>query len=242
MDEDLPSSQFRDDGVVILRGAFSAEAVVLREMLWRHIESTTPVRFHDPATWAFDGHVGLRAIEERSIWHPVHGSKPVVDALAAIFGAGGWTPPGPPHLLVSFPVSRPWSMPAGQWHVDFGHDRPTWPVDAVKMFALLDTVEPGGGGTLLLQGGHRLVERAGLGDRELFDSDPYLKRLNAGGAGRDVLGETVEVHGVPICPVEVTGEAGDVVLTHMQVFHSPAPNVSSRPRQMLGNTVAAGRQ
>jgi ectoine hydroxylase-related dioxygenase (phytanoyl-CoA dioxygenase family) len=39
--------------------------------------------------------------------------------------------------------------------------------------------------------------------------------------------------------VEVTGRAGDVVLTHMQVSHSPSPNTTTRPRQMIGASFVA---
>jgi hypothetical protein len=231
---------FREEGVVALRGAFSvADAAELRAMLWRHVESTTPVRQSDPATWSFDGHLGLRALEERGVWHPVHGSSAVVDALDEIVGVGAWKPPSAPHLLLTFPRDEPWVMPHGQWHIDFGFELPTWPTFAVKMFALLDTLEPGGGGTLLLKGSHRLVDKAGTDESHLFDSDPYLRMLQSAGGGRGILGQAADVHGVRLRPVEITGEAGDVFLVHMHVFHSPSPNTASRPRQMIGSTFNA---
>lgn len=244
--DDVDAS-FRDDGVVVLRSAFSADdAAFLRDQVWHHIETTTTVRRDDAATWNSDGNFALRAVEQRSIWSAVHSSSPALDALDAIFGVEGWAPPGPPQILLSFPTEGPWEMPGG-WHVDFGTDRPTWPVPAVKMFALLDTVEPAGGGTLLLCGSHRLVERLAEmngGPVDPWDdasrpleSDPYLRRLLAGGDDRALIDAPAEAHGVPLRPVEISGEPGDVVLTHMQVFHSPAPNTSTRPRQMLGNAI-----
>jgi hypothetical protein len=43
--------------------------------------------------------------------------------------------------------------------MDCGFEEPTWPVSGVKLFAFFDDVDPEGGGTLLLSGSHRLVER-----------------------------------------------------------------------------------
>jgi hypothetical protein len=40
---------------------------------------------------------------------------------------------------------------------------------------------------------------------------------------------------VTIQPLELTGEPGDVVLTHMHVLHAPAPNTGRMPRLMVGN-------
>lgn len=217
---------FEDEGFVVLRGAFSQEdAGLSREMIWRHIESSSPVRFADPGTWEYDGNFGLRAVEERAVWHAVHTNESVRAALDELFGPGEWSPPGPPQVLLTFPEAGPWRMPSG-WHVDFGDDDPVWPVSAVKMFALLDAVEPAGGGTLLLAGSHLI---------DTIEPADFTSGLLAGGGDRDLLGVATEVKGVTTTPVEITGDAGDIFLTHMRVFHSPAPNVTSRPRQMLAN-------
>jgi ectoine hydroxylase-related dioxygenase (phytanoyl-CoA dioxygenase family) len=151
-------------------------------------------------------------------------------------------------VLLSFPTEEPWCLPAG-WHIDYGWDLPTWPVFAVKMFALLDDVEPEGGGTLLLKGSHRLVERLAehygrpvdpwAHDERPLQSVPAVRDFLAGLGTRAQLGAPMEAFGVELCPVEVSGQAGDIVITHMHVFHSPAPNATSRPRQMLGNSFRA---
>lgn len=235
---------FRETGVVTLRSAFDIDAAAfLRSMIWRHIEQRTPARLDDPDTWAFEGNFGLREVEDRDVWHAVHNGPSVMAALDEIFEGRRVATPPAPQVLLSFPANGPWKLPTG-WHIDVGFELPTFPVFAVKMFALLETVEPGGGGTLLLEGSHRLLEpfakleggplRRG-DDERLLESDDYLTSLRRGGGNRSLLNRPVEVHGVPVCPVEITGDAGDVVLTHMQVWHCPSPNTTSRPRQMLGN-------
>ena len=80
-------------------------------------------------------------------------------ALDAIFAPSGWEPPKPgAQILMTFPSPDPWVMPTG-WHMDCGFELPTWPVFAVKLFAFFGPVKREGGGTLLLSGSHRLVER-----------------------------------------------------------------------------------
>ena len=58
-----------------------------------------------------------------------------------------------------------------------------------------------------------------------------------GRATRRSLGERIDVEGLDLRPVEITGDPGDMVVAHIQVFHAPAPNATARPRQMIGNTV-----
>ena len=142
-------------------------------------------------------------------------------------------------------------MPRG-WHIDFGLDRPTWPVFAAKIFAFFDTVEPGGGGTLVLEGSHRLQERFAAATSqdlatpaahdEFMHSYEWVERVSRGGTPqhpmRDLIDRWHEVDGVPLRVSELTGEPGDIVLTHMQVLHSPAPNAGTRPRQMMGLDIA----
>ncbi len=100
----------------------------------------------------------MRTVEERAIGAPVLANPVVVDALDAIFEPAPWSPPRSPQVLMTFPADGPWRVPSG-WHTDYGSERPTRPVFAVKMFAFLDDVGGEGGGTLVLLGFHRLLER-----------------------------------------------------------------------------------
>lgn len=240
------ATEVAERGAVWLRAASTADELApLHQMVWRHVEATTPVRLADPTTWSFDGSFGLRRVEERPAWSVLHSNPHVVRALDEILGAGCWEQPTNRQILLTFPTPPPWSMPSG-WHVDFACEQPTWPVPAVKLFTLLDRVEPGGGGTVVLLGSHRLVEQMAKGEgappdaervHALLDSHPHLRRLRNGSGDRELLDEEVVVRGVPLRPVELSGDAGDTFVTHIHVFHAPAPNVGDRPRQMVGAAV-----
>ncbi len=45
------------------------------------------------------------------------------------------------------------------------------------------------------------------------------------------------MNGVPVEVRELTGKPGDVVVTHLHVYHAASPNVGTVPRQMLGKTI-----
>lgn len=246
MSDDI-AEQFRDTGVVRVNGAFTTgEATAIRDMVWRQIEQRSRVRRAEPATWAAatEGSFGLSALAGRPEFWPVVGNDAVRGTLDVIFGKGGWRIPAPPRaqVLLSFPRPTPWVMPSG-WHIDFGFDEPTWPVCAVKIFAFFDDVKPECGGTLVLEGSHRLVARFAETEPDATEDDfvpshPWLERLARGGSAaaslRELVGEPHEVDGIPLRVVELTGAAGDVVITHIQVMHSPSPNTGDTPRQMLG--------
>lgn len=244
------AEQFRETGVVRIDGAFtSAEASAIHAMVWRQIEARSTVRRADPDSWAAaqDGSFGLGGLGGRPEFWAVVGNTAVGQALDVIFGPAEWRVPRKVQVLLTFPQPGRWVMPTG-WHIDFGFTRPTWPVFAVKVFSFFDEVRPKGGGTLVLEGSHRLVERFAATDPPTSDgaeaedafvpSYPWLAELTRGGTEAnprsELIGESHEVDGVPLRVVELTGAPGDVVITHMHVMHSPSRNTGETPRQMLG--------
>jgi len=128
----------------------------------------------------------------------------------------GWWP-------VSFPGFE--DPPYGDdWHIEGGWFRHhVWsPEQALLNLFCFSTVEPGGGGTLLVEGSHHLAahilweaEPDGL-EKDDFD-EPLCAILDQSGW-----------QGV----VEVVAEEGDVVLAHPLLFHASNPNRGSRPRVM----------
>lgn len=248
MDHDF-AHRFRETGAVRADGAFtSAEATDIREVVWRHIEERSAVRYGRPETWsaASAGSFGLSSLVRRPEFAAVTQNPSVRDALRTIFDGEVWEALGF-KVLLTFPEKAAWVMPRG-WHVDFGLERPTWPAFAVKIFAFFDTVEPEGGGTLVMEGSHRLHERfaaetsqdlaSPAAHHELMHKHKWVERVVRGGRAahpmRELIGEWNDVDGIPLRVTELTGRPGDVVLTHMHVLHSPAPNAGTRPRQMLG--------
>jgi len=141
--------------------------------------------------------------------------------------------------------------------VDCGFEQATWPVRSVKLFAFFGEVGPRGGGTMLLPGTHRLVDRyreslpkpAGAGTenwRPFMRHHPWLARLLYGADlpdhGRSLVGAAAEIYGVPVQVVELTGSPGDVVVTHLHIFHARSPNTGTVPRLMLGKEIRRADQ
>jgi Phytanoyl-CoA dioxygenase (PhyH) len=246
-------SRFEASGVVRLQSAFAADQVaVMREAVWRHAERQAGLRRDDPASWAGSPVLNWQGLKRDPAFGPLADNQPVRDALDVIFGAGGWQRPRPgAQILFSLPEPGPWVLPDG-WHMDCGFEQPTWPVRSVKLFAFLSEVGPQGGGTMLLAGTHRLVDRyreclpapAGAGKenwRPFMRHHPRLARLLDGACrpdrGRRLVGEAGEIDGVPVQVLELTGSPGDVVLTHLHVFHARSSNTGTVPRLMLGKEI-----
>jgi len=246
-------SRFEAVGVVRLPGAFAAEqATAMRKAIWRHAELQAGLRPGDPASWAGSPVLNWQGVRRDPALRPLADNQSVRDALDVIFGAGGWQRPRVgAQILFSLPEAGPWVLPDA-WHMDCGFEHATWPVRSVKLFAFFGEVGPRGGGTLLLPGTHRLVDRyraglpapAGAGQqnwRPFMRHHPWLARLLDGGGrpdhGRDLVGEAGEIDGVPVQIVELTGSPGDVVVAHLHVFHSRSPNTGPVPRLMLGKEI-----
>lgn len=141
-----------------------------------------------------------------------------------------------PQVLFTPPNADRWIAPTG-WHVDSPRlasgRRP-----GVQLFAFLDTVEPGGGGTLAVAGSHRLFnqgrvilarELRRLFLREEFFGSLYSK-VPQDHAG--LLRHIGAVGDVELQVVEFAGAPGDAYLMDLRVLHAVAPNASERPRMM----------
>ena len=227
----------------------------MSDVVWSYAERKVGVRRDDRSTWPADFlPLSWKGVRRNRAFDVAVDNVAVTGALDAIFDVGGWQRPKPgAQVLFNLPVTGPWALPDG-WHMDCGFERPSWPVFAVKLFAFFGEVGPEGGGTMLLPGSHRLVERY----RSTFDAPPsggkvnwhpFLRRhpplgdLLRGAAqpdlGRSMVGERYEIGDVPVDVVELTGAPGDVVITHLHVFHTGSPNTSDTPRQMLGKGIHA---
>ncbi len=123
---------------------------------------------------------------------------------------------------------------------------------AARLFTCLAKLSPGGGGTVFVAGSHRLVqdlahkesgERLHSADarKALIRTCPWMKALCAPDGTADRVRQFMESSAsfddVELRVVEMTGEAGDVLLTHPLLLHAPAKNCAPVPRLVLSSTI-----
>ena len=101
-------------------------------------------------------------------------------------------------------------------------------------------MEPGGGGTLIIAGSHRLFNlgrfvRAKELNRLLRQQRFFRDLLAAEGSTAFADGGALPsgaIDGVGLEVMELTGRPGDTYLLDMRILHTGAPNASARPRIM----------
>lgn len=233
-------------GIVKLSGVFGDDdGARMRQVLWRELSTRYGIERADRSTWDRHPPTGLKSTKRSHAFAAMCGPA-VRDALDELFGPGEWVPPANQgQVLVTMPNATEWRVPDRLWHADFLPTEVQRPLGAVKLWALFDDVEPGGGGTPQLAGSHRLFARYldETGERDykrakfgFLRSHPWLRALSRddGDPNRDhvFMDEPTAIDGVDVQVVECTGRSGDVYLTHPWVFHTIAMNASCRPRLM----------
>jgi hypothetical protein len=241
---------FQTDGFVHLPAVF--EAAAMQDEWWAELAETRGALRDDPVTWR-PQHGGLKRAKQAGIQRRFETArtKGVIDAL---LGVDTWDWPRDwGTTLVTFPCGRPaseWDVPADNWH----WDNPTaWNrarLTGLFIVALVGDVRAAGGGTLVLAGSPQLVlrhygampaEKRALGKPyemgRFARSHPWLAALtgHAPSPGDRIaafMRAGGEVDGVPVRVVELTGDAGDVIVCHPLIVHSRAPNCGTTPRMM----------
>ena len=259
MNELLEASPLRatlqDSGLVVVRGAIPrAAATEMCDCIWRVLEARG-VRRDDRSTWPAQWVAGFQALTRSRAFEPV-GSDRVREALDVLLAhdwdVGRWGQP-----LVTFPSTGEWKLTAKVWHFDFPvRASPREPV-GLRLLTILAPLTNQGGGTLVLQGSHRLAAAllaqgvAGDGKsqhiRELLKGKhPWLRELWSKGDGSDrtrrLMEEGADIEGVPLRVVEVTGQPGDVYFMHPWTLHAVSINAAKTPRFMLSTTIVADRR
>ncbi len=251
-------SKYADQGYVLLPGAFDRRAAqAVADRVWEYLEAERGVLRDDPETWNVPGAwVGLKTLREQEPYLSLD-SLSLRGSIDELLGAENWHARDWGGFLISFPDCQPetWSRPADGWHVDFHYTHEAGKPFAVHTFVFLSEVGPRAGGTLVVRGSHRLVERFVRGltpeqraqkysllKKQFNASDPWLAELTAGDVGAtgraDRFQECVhEIHGVPVCVDDLRGSPGDVILTHPWMLHATSPNAGDRPRIMLGKNI-----
>lgn len=160
---------------------------------------------------------------------------------------GDWEEPGHWGMpLVSFHTGEArWDVPHEHWHIDLG--APPTDRKLARLFVVLATSRPCGGGTGFIAGSHRLIQaqmdKAGRAlpsaevRKALAARSDWFAALTAQPTGEDrmrrFMDEGSELDGVTVRVCEMLGEPGDVILMHPLMMHAPTPNVLATPRMML---------
>jgi hypothetical protein len=244
---------FKRSGVVRIEGLLSAEGVsrareaVLRPLeglgLWKagawHLDAIPRPQWPDTGLKTSKD-IGNRCPELAALVE----ESALVAAVDVLLEGHSYERPGPnrrPQVLFTLPNAQTWTVPFG-WH----SDRPrlaSGQSAGLQMFAFLDVVEAGGGGTLAIAGSHHLLNekrpirpseigrllRAEPFFAELLDADTADSPQHRAG----LLHRTGAVGNVQLQIVEMTGVPGDVWLVDLRVLHVGSPNVTERPRMML---------
>ena len=201
----------------------------------------------DPLTWDRHPPTGLKSAKKSRAFDTVVGPV-TAEALDDLFGAEAWVKAkSNGNVLVTMPDASQWRVPHRIWHSDFEATYPPDDLFAVKVWALLDDLVPGGGGTPQLAGSHRLFAAIRPGRRGPYVQArqarlPQVPPVAEGALHRRrrcrsdrterFMGADAGIDGLPARVVELTGDAGDVFLTHAWVFHTIAVNATDRPRLM----------
>jgi ectoine hydroxylase-related dioxygenase (phytanoyl-CoA dioxygenase family) len=230
---------FERDGIVKVPSAFSADdAARMRGVLWSELRTRHGMQHDDRSTWTNLRPTRLKNTKTNPVANAILG-PPLRSALHTLLGE--WTvPPHQGQVLVTMPTGETWAVPHRQWHTDLGFELPPDDLVAVKIWALLTDLEPGGGGTPQVAGSHRVIARhlTTTSERdfttirdEVLRSDPWFRDLTSADRSTDPMLEA-DLDGLPVRVVELTGRAGDVYITHPWILHSIATNANDTPRMM----------
>jgi hypothetical protein len=151
--------RFERDGYVVVRQAFSrADGVAMERQWWRELEDTHGMRCDDRSTWRqLPG--DLKAAKHDPIQARILTER-VRGVLDDLLGQAAWSPPrdwGRP--LVTFPEPGEWDVPTKLWHWDNASDLHLDRPRALFVVSFIGSVEPRGGGTVILSGSPRLHQQ-----------------------------------------------------------------------------------
>lgn len=251
---------FERDGFLRLGGAFPDRiAHGLAERAWTALKERHGIDPTDRTTWRWDP--GRRLHGAKNDWrHREIATARLTGAINDILGESTWQPPQSwGSVMVTFPnATEPgWTVPAKIWHWDSRlPDNAAAPTN-LTTFTYLNDVGPKGGGTLVVQGSHRLLKqfhgRLKSADRardqrwhrqRFMRSHPWLLALSSEGQTRAerierfMVKETM-INGIGVRVVELCGEAGDAILCHPLLLHAASQNASDRPRLVMMKIIPA---
>jgi ectoine hydroxylase-related dioxygenase (phytanoyl-CoA dioxygenase family) len=233
-------------GLIRLEGFLPAEKVSrAREAVWRALERRGVWR---DGTWRLDerplstapnagSHLVRDLKRRREIVDLI--TEEVLEVVAELLDERLVFPMTEcPQILFTLPNAASWTVPHNIWHLDLPR-LPGCGIPGVQLFTFLDTVTPGGGGTLAVAGSHRL-----LNESKRISSKQLKKRLKREPYFRDLMSkdfvdrnrfvrESSRASDVELQVVEMHGEPRDVFFMDLRILHRLAPNAARVPRIMV---------
>lgn len=249
-------AEFDARGFVRLHDMFDDEhAARMRRVVWGELDRRYGIAEHDRSTWTVPSPSNLKTSKKHRAFSAI-GTPELYAVIDGLLGADEWTQPAHwGQVMVTFPTAHDeWRVPSKLWHVDWFYSNTPEPLFGLKVFAFFGEVEPCGGGTLVVAGSHRAVERyvarTELAKRADFRAnrlrfmqhDPWLRELARADdpnprRNAHFMDDDHDLDGIPVRVVELTGRPGDVVLAHPWMLHHAAPNTASYPRLMRGKNL-----
>jgi len=222
-------------------------ALRMQRVIWDELREDFGIDRCDRATWRVPPRSPLRA--KRHALNDELAGERFQAVISDLLGYDTWPRPATwGGFLVTFPEpsGTRWDVPSDTWHWDGSPDS-----QGLLIFSFYSEVRHAGGGTLLLDGSHRLISDfyASLSPEQLRAAhklhrkmlerwDPWLESLTMPTREPDpdraakLRRPGAEVRGVPCHVVELTGEPGDAVFCNLKTLHSAATNTSDVPRVM----------
>jgi hypothetical protein len=244
---------FRTHGWVRIQGAFSADAAAaMCDVIWGAL-SQVGIRRDDPSTWTKARPEHLQHLKSDPVFGAI-GSARTIRAVEAVLEGPAWQPPKDwGAFFLQFPTGREWHVPSEGWHIDGDYTGQLVPPYGVKVHAMLNDVEPRGGGMNILSGSHRLAHKwftehpvpRGTRSAQLRKSlqrHRYVRDLCTAGDTRvrnaRFHERAEEIDGIALQVLENTASAGDLILMHGLLLHAaPGAHIGTHPRFVLNKDI-----
>ena len=255
---DKQREEFFTKGYTRASGAVPPDvAAAMVSRIWRALEERQGMSRNDPTTWIAGGVRGIGDLNRESEFRPF-GSPVIRTVIDELLGEGGWQMPSSwGQILATFP-SAEWSwnslfqdqvdVSTITWHNDYPYDTPPDELSGVQIFGLLADLSPGGGGTLVIEGSHRLVrnfirrqppetiQKMKRARKALLASHPWFHEVSSAVSlprpEAWLARQRAVIDDISIAVSELTGNAGDVYFTHPWLLHATSPNCNATPRLM----------
>ncbi len=242
---------FMENGFLHMKGLLPASYVerMLIE-IWDELDELFGIKREDRSTWRMPPH-SLRKAKYSKTDRELFNSD-FSKVINELLGHSQWNEPKSwGGFLIDFPdeSKSEYRLHKKMWHWDYEFHRPR--LDGLLIFTFFSNAGPKGGGTLIIQGSHILLEkhRASLSEsernqkhshqrRRILQTHPYFQEMcspkyNETSRNRVFMKQPWIHKGIPLQIVELLGEPGDVVFCHPHLIHAPSGiNTSDEPRIM----------